>query len=64
MTEKKRSEAKRKYHCACGPGDLSAIQPVTAMAADETTAKPDGSKPSKPAAAVAPGAVKQQKTRG
>jgi hypothetical protein len=64
MTEKKESEAKRKYHCACAPGDLSAIQPVTAPPADETTAKPDGSKPSKPAAAVAPGAVEQQKTRG
>jgi hypothetical protein len=57
MTEKQKSEARRQYHCACGPGDLSAMQPVTAMAADETTAKPDGSKPSKPAAAVAPGAV-------
>jgi hypothetical protein len=64
MTEKKESEAKRKYHCACAPGDLSAIQPVTAPPADETTAKPDGSKPSKPAAAVAPGAVERQKTRG
>ena len=64
MTEKKKSEAKRKYHCACAPGDLSAIQPVTAMAADETTAKPDGSKPAKPAAAVAPGAVEPPKTRG
>jgi len=64
MTEKERTQAKRKYHCACAPGDLSAIQPVTAPPADETTAKPDGSKPSKPAAAVAPGAVEQQKTRG
>ena len=64
MTEKKKSEAKRKYHCACAPGDLSAIEPVTAMAADETTAKPDGRKPSKPATAVAPGAVEPPKTRG
>ena len=64
MTEKKKDQAKRKYHCACAPGDLSAIEPVTAVAADETTAKPDGSKPSKPLAAVAPGAVEQQKTRG
>jgi len=64
MTEKKKSEAKRKYHCACAPGDLSAIQPVTAPPADETTAKPVESKPSKPAAAVTPGAVGRQKTRG
>jgi hypothetical protein len=64
MTEKKENQAKRKFHCACAPGDLSAIAPVTAPPADETTAKPDGSKPSKPAAAVAPGAVEQQKTRG
>jgi hypothetical protein len=64
MTEKKKSEAKRKYHCACAPGDLSAIEPVVAPPADETTAKPHGRKPSKPAAAVASGAVEQQKTRG
>jgi hypothetical protein len=64
MTEKKENQAKRKFHCACAPGDLSAIQPVTAPPADETTAQPDGSTPSKPAAAVAPGAVEQQKTRG
>jgi hypothetical protein len=64
MTEKKKNEAKRKFHCACATGDLSAIQPVTAPPAHETTAKPDGSKPSKPAAAVAPDAVGQQKTRG
>ena len=64
MTEKKKNQAKRKFHCACAPGDLSAVQPVTAPAADETTAKPDGSKPSKPAAAVTPGAVGQHKTRG
>ena len=64
MTEKKPSEAKRKFHCACATGDLSAIQPVVASPADETTAKPVESKPSKPAAAVTPGAVGQQKTRG
>ena len=64
MTEKKPSEAKRKFHCACAPGDLSAIEPVMAPPADETTAKPNGSKPSKPAAAVAPSAVGQPKTRG
>lgn len=63
-TVNKNSEAKRKYHCACAPGDLSAVQPVTAPAADETTAKPVESKPSKPAAAVVPGAAEQQKTRG
>ena len=61
---KKNSEAKRKYHCACAPGDLSAIQAVTAPPVDETTAKPVESKPSKPAAAVVPGAVERQKTRG
>jgi hypothetical protein len=64
MTERKKSDAKRTFHCACATGDLSAIEPVTAPPADETTAKPDGSKPSKPPAAVAPGAVKQQRTRG
>ncbi len=57
MTEKKKSEAKPKYHCACAPGDLSAIRPVTATPAGETNAKPVESKPSKPAAAVTPGAV-------
>jgi hypothetical protein len=40
-TEKKASQAKRKYHCACAPGDLSAVQPVMAPPADETTAKAD-----------------------
>ena len=64
MTEKKPSEAKRKFHCACATGDLSAIEPVVAPPAGETTAKPVESKPSKPAAAVAPGAVGQHKTRG
>ena len=64
MTEKKKSGAKRKYHCACAPGDLSAIQPAVAPPADEAAAKPDEGEPSKPAAAVAPGAVEQQKTRG
>jgi hypothetical protein len=61
MTEKK-SDAKREFHCACATGDLSAIEPVVAPPADETTAKPV--EPSKPAAAVAPGAVDQHKTRG
>jgi len=61
MTEKKGSQAKRKFHCACAPGDLSAIEPVVASPADETTAKPVESKP---AAAVASGAADQQKTRG
>ena len=61
---KKNSEAKRKYHCACAPGDLSAIQPVTAPPVDETTAKPVESKPSNSAAAVTPGSVGQQKTSG
>jgi hypothetical protein len=64
MTEKKEDEAKPKFHCACATGDLSAIEPVTAPPADETTAKPDGTEPSKPAAAVAPGGVEQPKTRG
>ena len=64
MTEKKKSQAKRKFHCACAPGDLSAIEPVTAPPADESTAKPDGSKPSRPAADVATGTVEQPKTRG
>jgi hypothetical protein len=63
MAEKKKSGAKRKFHCACAPGDLSAIPPVTAPPADETTAKPIESRPSKPAAAVASGAAGQQKTR-
>jgi hypothetical protein len=64
MTEKKKSEAKRKFHCACATGDLSALEPVVASPAGETTAKPVESKPSKPAAAVTPGAVGQHKTRG
>jgi hypothetical protein len=63
MTEQK-SDAKRTFHCACATGDLSAIEPVTAPPADETTAKPIESKPSKPAAAVAAGVVDQQNTRG
>jgi len=63
MTEKK-DQAKRKYHCACAPGDLSAIEPAVASPADEATAKPDGSKPSKPAAAAVPGAVEKPKARG
>jgi hypothetical protein len=64
MTEKRKSEAKREFRRACATGDLSAIQPVVAPPADETTAKPVESKPSKPAAAVVPGAVEQQKSRG
>jgi hypothetical protein len=65
MTEKKKkSEAARKLHCACAPGDLSAIQPVAAPPADETTAKPVESKPSKPAVAAVPGAVEEPKARG
>jgi hypothetical protein len=64
MATEKKSGSKRKYHCACAPGDLSAIQPVTAPAADETTAKPDGSKTAKPSTAVASAAVDNQKTRG
>jgi hypothetical protein len=64
MTEKKKSDAKRKFHCACATGDLSTIEPVTAPPADERTAKPVESKSSKPAAAVVPGAVEQHKTRG
>jgi hypothetical protein len=48
MTEKTGTQAKRSYHCACAPGDLSAIQPAVAPPADETIA-----------AAVAPGAVEQ-----
>jgi hypothetical protein len=62
-TKKKETEAKRKFHCACATGDLSAIQPVTAPPADETTAKPVESKTSKPPAAVPPGAGDQQKTK-
>ena len=63
MTEKKEDEAKRKFHCACATGDLSAVEPVTAPPADETTAKPGGTEPSKPPAAVAAAADKH-KTRG
>jgi hypothetical protein len=62
-TKKKATQAKPKYHCACAPGDLSAVQPVVAPPADETTAKPVASKTSKPPAAVAPGAGDQQKTK-
>jgi hypothetical protein len=64
MTEKKEDDAKREFHCACATGDLSAIAPVVAPPADETTAKPDGTEPSKAPAGVAPGAVEQPKTRG
>jgi len=62
MTEKKKSDAKPKFHCACATGDLSAIEPVVTPA-DETTAKPGGTEPSKPPAAVAAAADKH-KTRG
>ena len=64
MTGKNSSQPKRKYHCACATGDLSAIQPVAAQPADETTAKPVESKPSKRPAAAASGAGDQQKTKG
>jgi hypothetical protein len=63
-TEKKKSEAKRTYHCACATGDLSAIEPVTASPADGTPAKPVTSQSATPAAAAAPGSVGQQKTSG
>jgi hypothetical protein len=63
-TEKKESREKRRYHCACAPGDLSAIQPMVAPPADDTAAKPGGGKPSKPQAALAPGAVEKPKARG
>jgi hypothetical protein len=64
MTEKKKSEAKRKYHCACATGDLSAIQPVTAPLPDQTTAKPIETKRPQPPMAVAPGEGDQPKARG
>ena len=64
MTEKKKDQAKRKYHCACAPGDLSAVLPVTAPPADETTAKAVESKAAKRSTAVASAAVDKQKTRG
>jgi hypothetical protein len=63
MTEKKEDDAKRKFHCACATGDLSATAPVVAPPADETTAKPDGTEPSKAPAAVTAAADEQQ-TRG
>ena len=63
MTEKK-DQAKRKYHCACATGDLSAIEPVTASPADGTNAKPVESESATPAAAATPGSVGQQKTSG
>ena len=63
MTEKKASKAKQKFHCACAPGDLSAVEPVAAPPADETTAKPDEGEASKPPAAVALGAVEEQQTK-
>jgi len=63
MTEKKKGDEKREFHCACATGDLSAIAPAVASA-DETTAKPDGTGPSKAPAGMAPGAVAQNKSRG
>jgi hypothetical protein len=63
-TVKKKSEAKRKYHCACAPGDLSAIEPATVSPADGTPAKPVASESATPAAAATPGSVGQQKTSG
>ena len=64
MTENKKDQAKRKFHCACATGDLSAIEPVVASLPDETTAKPVESKTAKPSTAVASAALDKQKTRG
>ena len=64
MTENKQSKAKRKFHCACATGDLSAIQPVTVPSEDAVAAKAGESKTGKPSTAVASAAVDQQKTRG
>jgi hypothetical protein len=64
MTEKKKSEAKRKFHCACATGDLSAIQPVTVPSENEAAAKPVESKTAKPSTAVESAAVDKRKTRG
>ena len=50
MTEKTETQAKQSLHCACAPGDLSAIEPTVAT----TTAKTDGTEPSQPPAVVAP----------
>jgi hypothetical protein len=63
-TVKKKSEARRKYHCACATGDLSAIEPVTVSPADGKPAKPVESESATPAAAATPGSVGQQKTSG
>ncbi len=46
MTEKSKSQGKRKFHCACAMGDLSEIQPVTARSAIEATRLPNGSEAS------------------
>lgn len=62
MTEKTGTQAKRSYHCACAPGDLSAIEPV--VAAEQTNAKTDETEPSEPPAVMAPGTVDEHKTRG
>jgi len=62
MTKNKKDQAKRKFHCACATGDLSAIEPVTAAPADGTPAKTVASESATPAAAATPGSVGQQKT--
>ena len=63
-TVTKKSEARRKYHCACATGDLSAIEPVTVSPAYGTPAKPVAGESATPAAAATPGSVGRQKTRG
>ena len=51
MTEKKaKTGEKRKFHCACAIGDLSAVQP-------ETAAPTDDAKPAASEATGAPAAV-------
>ncbi len=40
MTEKSKSREKRKFHCACAIGDLSAAQPETAASTGEATPDP------------------------
>ena len=60
MTEKAESQQKRKFHCACAIGDLSAVQPETAAKAGD--AKSDASEASRAPAAVGalPGADQPQ----
>jgi hypothetical protein len=60
MAEKAKSQQKRKFHCACAIGDLSAVQPETAAATGD--AKPDASEASRAPAAVGalPGADQPQ----